>query len=90
VVRWEQEECQAIAVGAVAAGATIYFADDAEIWRKLKLFFLPGCSPELNRDEQAGITSKDNLKAKAVGALRRLQQMPRLDRTSVRKQSYFA
>ena len=59
---------------------------------KLKLFFLPGYSPELNPDEwvwknvkndriaKAGVTSKDDLKAKAVGALRRLQKMPGLVR----------
>lgn len=59
---------------------------------KLKLFRLPGYSPELNPDEwvwknvkndriaKAGVTSKDDLKAKAVGALRRLQKLPRLIR----------
>ena len=55
---------------------------------KLTLFFLPGYSPELNPDEwvwknvkhdrigKAGVTSKDDLKAKAIGALRRLQKSP--------------
>lgn len=59
---------------------------------QLKLFFLPGYSPELNPDEwvwknvkndriaRAGVTSKDDLKAKAVGALRRLQKLPGLVR----------
>lgn len=58
----------------------------------LKLFFLPGYSPELNPDEwvwknvkndriaRVGVTSKDDLKAKAVGALRRLQKLPALVR----------
>ena len=59
---------------------------------RLKLFHLPGCSPELNPDEwvwknvkndriaRAGVTSKDDLKAKAIGALRRLQKLPALVR----------
>ena len=59
---------------------------------RLKLFFLPGYSPELNPDEwvwknvkhdrigKTGVTSKDDLKAKAVSALRRLQKLPRLVR----------
>ncbi len=59
---------------------------------RLKLFVLPGYSPELNPDEwvwknvkhdriaRAGITSKDDLKAKAIGALRRLQKLPGLVR----------
>lgn len=57
---------------------------------KLKLFFLPGYSPELNPDEwvwknvkhdrigKTGVTSKDDLKAKATNALRRLQKLPHL------------
>ncbi|MHB1818402.1 MAG: IS630 family transposase [Streptosporangiaceae bacterium] len=57
---------------------------------RLELFTLPGYSPELNPDEwvwknvkndriaRAGVTSKDGLKAKAIGALRRLQKLPRL------------
>lgn len=59
---------------------------------RLKLFLLPGYSPELNPDEwvwknvkhdriaRAGVTSKDDLKAKAVGALRRLQKLPHMVR----------
>lgn len=59
---------------------------------KLQLFFLPGYSPELNPDEwvwknakhdrigKVGVTSKDDLKAKAIGVLRRLQKMPGLVR----------
>ena len=57
---------------------------------RLELFRLPGYSPELNPDEwvwknvkndriaKAGVTSKDDLKARAAGALRRLQQLPRI------------
>jgi transposase len=59
---------------------------------RLKLFLLPGYSPELNPDEwvwknvkhdkiaRRGVTSKDDLKAKAIGALRRLQKLPHLVR----------
>ncbi|HEY6277803.1 MAG TPA: transposase, partial [Streptosporangiaceae bacterium] len=59
---------------------------------RLKLFFLPGYSPELNPDEwvwknvkhdrigKTGVTSKQDLKAKAIGALRRLQKRPGLVR----------
>jgi transposase len=59
---------------------------------RLRLFRLPGYSPELNPDEwvwknvkndrigKAGVTSKDDLKAKATGALRRLQKLPGLVR----------
>jgi transposase len=59
---------------------------------RLKLFFLPGYSPELNPDEwvwknvkhdrigKTGVTSKDDLKSKAIGALRRLQKRPGLVR----------
>lgn len=55
---------------------------------RLTLFFLPGYSPELNPDEwvwksvkhdrvgRAGITTAADLKAKATGALRRLQRLP--------------
>lgn len=58
----------------------------------LTLFFLPGYSPELNPDEwvwknvkhdrigKTGVTSQDDLKAKAVSALRRLQKLPALVR----------
>ncbi len=57
---------------------------------KLKLFTLPGYSPELNPDEwvwknvkhdrigKTGVTSKDDLKTKATNALRRLQKLPHL------------
>jgi transposase len=59
---------------------------------RLRLFFLPGYSPELNPDEwvwknvkadrigRIGVTSKDDLKTKATGALRRLQKLPALVR----------
>ena len=59
---------------------------------RLKLFFLPGYSPELNPDEwvwknvthdriaKTGVTSKDDLKTKATTALRRLQKLPHLVR----------
>ena len=59
---------------------------------RLRLFFLPGYSPELNPDEwvwknvkadrigKIGVTSKDDLKTKATGALRRLQKLPALAR----------
>ena len=59
---------------------------------RLKLFRLPGYSPELNPDEwvwknvkhdrigKTGVTSKQDLKSKAVGALRRLQKRPGLVR----------
>ena len=55
---------------------------------QLRLFFLPGYSPELNPDEwvwtnvnhdrvgRAGITSTADLKAKATTAPRRLQRLP--------------
>ena len=57
---------------------------------QLRLCFLPGYSPELNPDEwvwkhvkhdrigRAGVTSPDDLKAKALAALHRLQQLPHL------------
>ena len=72
------------------ATATKEFAASTE--GRLKLFFLPGYSPELNPDEwvwknvkhdrigKTGVTSKQDLKAKAVGALRRLQKRPGLVR----------
>ena len=59
---------------------------------RLRLFFLPGYSPELNPDEwvwknvkhdrigKSGVTSKDDLKSTATGALRRLQKLPALVR----------
>jgi transposase len=55
---------------------------------RLKLLFLPGYSPQLNPDEwvwknvkhdrigKIGVTSKDDLKTKATGALRQLQKLP--------------
>jgi transposase len=55
---------------------------------RLKLFFLPAYSPDLNPDEWVWnnvkndrvarnvIMGKDDLKAKAIGALRRLQKLP--------------
>jgi transposase len=57
---------------------------------RLRLCFLPGYSPELNPDEwvwkhvkhdrigRAGVTSPDDLKAKALAALHRLQRLPHL------------
>ena len=59
---------------------------------RLKLFSLPGYSPELNPDEwvwknvkhdrigKTGVTSKEDLKSKAIGALRRLRKRPGLVR----------
>jgi transposase len=55
---------------------------------RLRLFFLPGYSPELNPDEwvwknvkhdrigKTGVTSQDDLKSKVISALRRLQKLP--------------
>ena len=55
---------------------------------RLRLFGLPGYSPQLNPDEwvwknvkhdrigKIGVTSKDDLKNKATNALRRLQKLP--------------
>lgn len=72
------------------ATATKAFA--ASTGGRLKLFFLPGYSPELNPDEwvwknvkhdrigKTGVTSRGDLKAKAIGALRRLQKRPGLVR----------
>jgi transposase len=57
---------------------------------RLRLCFLPGYSPELNPDEwvwknikhdrigRAGVSGPDDLKAKALAALHRLQRLPRL------------
>jgi transposase len=57
---------------------------------RLRLCFLPGYSPELNPDEwvwkhvkhdrigRAGVSSPDDLKAKALAALHRLQKLPRI------------
>jgi transposase len=72
------------------ATATKEFTASAE--GRLRLFFLPGYSPELNPDEwvwknvkhdrigKTGVTSKQDLKSKAIGALRRLQKRPALVR----------
>jgi transposase len=57
---------------------------------RLRLFFLPGYSPELNPDEwvwknikhdrigRAGVNGPEDLKAKALAALHRLQRLPHL------------
>jgi transposase len=57
---------------------------------RLRLCFLPGYSPELNPDEwvwknvkhdrigRAGVSGPEDLKAKALAALHRLQKLPRL------------
>jgi transposase len=57
---------------------------------QLRLCFLPGYAPELNPDEwvwknikhdrigRAGVSGPDDLKAKALAALHRLQRLPRL------------
>ncbi len=57
---------------------------------RLRLFFLPGYAPELNPDEwvwknikhdrvgRAGVSSPEDLKAKALAALHRLQKLPHL------------
>jgi len=59
---------------------------------RLQLFLLPGYSPHLNPDEwvsnnvkaarigRAGITSQDDLRAKVISALRRLQKLPHIVR----------
>jgi transposase len=59
---------------------------------RLKLFVLPAYSPQLNPDEwvwkhvkhdrigRTSVTSADDLKAKAISALRRLQKLPALVR----------
>lgn len=59
---------------------------------RLRLFQLPGYSPQLNPDEwvwknvkhdrvgRSGITGPDQFKALAIGALRRLQKMPHIVR----------
>lgn len=63
------------------------FADE-QTGGRLKLFFLPPYSPDLNPDEwvwnnvkndriaRSVIMSKDDLKARAISALRRLQKLP--------------
>jgi transposase len=70
------------------ATATNEFAASTE--GRLRLFRLPGHSPELNPDEwvwkkhdrigKTGVTSKQDLKSKAASALRRLQKRPGLVR----------
>ena len=57
---------------------------------RLRLFFLPGYAPELNPDEwvwknvkhdrvgRVGVSGVDDLKAKALAALHRLQKLPQL------------
>jgi len=72
------------------ATATKEFAASTE--GRLRLIYLPGYSPELNPDEwvwknvkqdrigKTGVTSKQDLKSKAIGALRRLQKRPGLVR----------
>jgi transposase len=72
------------------AAATKQFVAGTE--GRLRLFCPPGYSSELNSDEgvwknvkhdrigRAGITSADDLKTKAIGALRRLQKLPHLVR----------
>jgi transposase len=69
------------------------FLEKDEIRDCLELFFLPGYSPELNPDEWVWNNVKntrlgrvvshdrDDLKSKAIGALRRLQSMPHLVRS---------
>jgi transposase len=63
---------------------------------RLRLCFLPGYTPELNPGEwvwkhlkhdrigRAGVTGPDDLKAKALAALHRLQQLPHLVRNFFR------
>jgi transposase len=63
---------------------------------RLRLFFLPGYSPELNPDEwvwkhvkhdrigRAGVTAPEDLIAKALAALHRLQKLPHLVRSFFR------
>jgi transposase len=63
---------------------------------RLRLFFLPGYSPELNPDEwvwkhvkhdrvgRAGVSDPEDLKAKALAALHRLQKLPDLVRSFFR------
>jgi transposase len=63
---------------------------------RLSIFFLPPYSPDLNPDEwvwnnvkndriaRSVIMSADDLKAKAIGALRRLQKLPGIVRGFLR------
>jgi transposase len=59
---------------------------------QLKLFYLPPYSPQLNPDEQVWahvkrqvakrfVQDKDSMKRLAIGALRRIQKLPRLVRS---------
>jgi DDE superfamily endonuclease len=69
------------------AGAVLEFTEN-EADGRLKIFLLPPYSPDLNPDEwvwnnvkndrvgRGVIMSKDDLKAKAISALRRLQKLP--------------
>jgi transposase len=73
------------------AKATIKFVASTD--GRLKLFFLPGYSPELNPDEWAwknvkhdrigktGVTSQEDLTSKVDSALRCLQKLPALVRS---------
>jgi transposase len=66
---------------------------------RLRLFFLPGYAPELNPDEwvwkhvkhdrvgRAGVTGPEDLKAKALAALHRLQKLPEVIRSFFRDPS---
>jgi len=68
----------------------------ASIGGRLRLCFLPGYAPELNPDEwvwkhvkhdrigRAGVTAPEDLKAKALAALHRLQKLPHLVRSFFR------
>lgn len=72
------------------------FLEKDEVKERLELFILPGYSPELNPDEwvwnnvkntrigRVVSHSQDDLKSKAIGALRRLQKMPELIRSFFR------
>jgi transposase len=64
--------------------------------RKLKLFYLPPYSPQLNPDEQVWahvkrrvsrqlVMSKDEMKRLALGALRRIQKLPELVKSFFRQ-----
>ena len=72
------------------------FLEKDEVKDRLELFILPGYSPELNPDEwvwnnvkntrlgRVVSHSQDDLKTKAIGALRRLQKMPEIIRSFFR------
>jgi transposase len=73
-----------------AKNVTAFTENEAD--GRLKIFFLPPYSPDLNPDEwvwknvkndrvgRRVIMGKDDLKAKAISALRRLQKLPRIVR----------